>query len=133
MAPNPTTNNGILNIRSKDSVGETLERLKGVLQAKGVAIFAVVDHSGEAEKVGLKMRPTKLVLFGSPKAGTPLMLAAPSVAIDLPLKILIWEDGDGKVWVSYNSAAYLQERHGFPKELLQNIAGIEALASAIAQ
>jgi uncharacterized protein (DUF302 family) len=131
MAPN--TNNGILNKRSNYSVDETLERLARALQAKGVTIFALVDHSGEAEKVGLKMRPTKLVIFGSPKAGTPLMLAAPSVAIDLPLKVLIWEDREGKVWVSYNSPAYLQERHGFPKDLLPNISAVEALAGAIAE
>src|SRR6202035_2871922 len=107
----------------------TLERLKRTLQAKGVAIFAIVDHSGEAEKVGLKMRPTKLVIFGNPKAGTPLMLAAPSSAIDLPLKILVWEDGQGKVWLSYNSPEYLRERHGLPQELMQNIAIVETLAA----
>jgi uncharacterized protein (DUF302 family) len=80
----------------------------------------------------MEMRPTKLLIFGNPKAGTPLMLAAPSIAIDLPLKILIWEDGQGKVWLSYNSPAYLQERHGVPQELLQNIAVVEALAEAAA-
>jgi len=122
--------NGILSKASNHAVDETLGKLKGILQAKGVTVFAVVDHSGEAEKAGLKMRPTKLVLFGNPKAGTPLMLAAPSAAIDLPLKILIWEDAQGKVWVSYNSPAYLEERHGFPKELLQNIAVVETLAAA---
>jgi uncharacterized protein (DUF302 family)/uncharacterized membrane protein YidH (DUF202 family) len=131
MAPN--TNNGIVSKRSNRSVDETLERLKGALQAKGVTIFAIVDHSGEAEKVGLKMLPTKLVVFGSPKAGTPLMLAAPSIAIDLPLKILISEDREGKVWVSYNSVTYLQERHRLPKELLQNIAVVETLAAAVAE
>jgi uncharacterized protein (DUF302 family) len=114
-------------------VDETVEKLKGILQAKGVTIFAIVDHSGEAEKLGLKMRPTKVVIFGSPKAGTPVMLAAPSVAIDLPLKILIWEDREGKVWVSYNSLTYLQERHGLPKELLQNIAVVETLPAAVAE
>jgi uncharacterized protein (DUF302 family) len=129
----PATNNGILNKESRHSVDDTLGKLKRTLQAKGVNVFAVVDHSGEAEKVGLKMRPTKLVIFGSPKAGTPLMLTAPSVAIDLPLKILIWEDSEGKVWISYNSPAYLQERHGFPKDLLPNIAVVEALAGAIAE
>jgi uncharacterized protein (DUF302 family) len=92
-------------------------------------VFALVDHSGEAEKVGLKMPPTKLLIFGSPKAGTPLMLAAPSIAIDLPLKILIREDGDGKVWVTYNTPAFLQQRHGLPKELLQNIDVVETLAA----
>ena len=107
-------NNGIIDKLSHHSVGETVERLKGILQSKSVTLFATVDHSGEAEKVGMKMCPTKLLIFGSPKAGTPLMQAAPSVAIDLPLKILVWEDVQGKVWVSYNSPAYLQERHGIP-------------------
>jgi len=123
-------NNGIVSRSSKHSVEETLERLKRTLEAKGVTIFALVDHSGEAEKVGLQMRATKLVIFGSPKAGTPLMLAAPSIALDLPLKILVWEDGEGKVWVSYNSAAYFQERHGLPQELLRNIAVVDSLAAA---
>jgi uncharacterized protein (DUF302 family) len=121
--------NGIIDTLSHHSVDQTVERLKGILAAKGVALFALVDHSGEAEKVGMKMPPTKLLIFGSPKAGTPLMLAAPSVAIDLPLKILVWEDAQGKVWVSYNSPTYLQERHGFPQELLRNIAVVETLAA----
>jgi uncharacterized protein (DUF302 family) len=120
---------GIITIPSSHSVDQTAEKLKGILQAKGVALFALVDHSGEAEKVGMKMRPTKLLIFGSPKAGTPLMLAAPSSAIDLPLKILIWEDGQGKAWISYNSPEYLRERHGLPQELLQNIAVVETLAA----
>jgi uncharacterized protein (DUF302 family) len=99
------------------------------LQSKGVTLFALVDHSGEAEKAGMKMRPTKLLIFGSPKAGTPLMFAAPSIAIDLPLKILVWEDSQGKSWISYNSPDYLKERHGLPQELLANIAVVEALAA----
>ena len=110
----------------------TVEKLKGILQAKGVALFALVDHSGEAEKVGLKMRPTKLLIFGSPKAGTPLMVASPSIAIDLPMKILIAEDAAGKVWVSYNAPQYLKQRHNLPDKLVQNIAVIEALASTAA-
>ena len=121
--------NGIVSKPSTHSVDETVEKLKGILQAKGVMLFALVDHSGEAAKAGLKMPPSKLLIFGSPKAGTPLMLASPSVAIDLPLKILVSEDMSGKVWVSYNSAAYLGERHNLPPELLQNIAVVEALAS----
>jgi uncharacterized protein (DUF302 family) len=125
--------NGIANKASNHSVEQTVEKLKGILQAKGVALFALVDHSGEAEKVGLKMRPTKLLIFGNPKAGTPLMLAAPSTAIDLPLKLLVWEDGSGKVWVSYNRPDYLQKRHGFPKELLANIAVIETFAEKAAE
>ncbi len=125
--------NGIINKLSNHSVDETVEKLKGILQAKGVTLFALVDHSGEAEKAGMKMRPTKLLIFGSPKAGTPLMLAAPSSAIDLPLKILIWEDAQGKVWVSYNSPGYLQQRHGLPQELLPNIAVVEAIAAKVAE
>ncbi len=122
-------NNGIVNRPSRHSVGQTVEKLKGILQTKGIALFALVDHSGEAEKVGMKMRPTKLLIFGNPKAGTPLMLAAPSTAIDLPLKILVWEDEQGKVWVSYNSPEYLQKRHGLPQDLLKNIAVVETLAT----
>jgi uncharacterized protein (DUF302 family)/uncharacterized membrane protein YidH (DUF202 family) len=128
-----TPDNGIISKPSNHSVDETVAKLKGILQAKGVALFALVDHSGEAEKVGLKMRPTKLLIFGSPKAGTPLMQATPSIAIDLPLKILVWEDGQGKVWVSYNSPGYLQQRHSLPQELLQNIAVVETLASKAAE
>ncbi|HBZ72783.1 MAG TPA: hypothetical protein DEP35_24860 [Deltaproteobacteria bacterium] len=129
----PTADNGIINAPSNHSVDETVGRLTGILQAKGVTLFALVDHSGEAARVGMKMNPTKLLIFGSPKAGTPLMLAAPSSAIDLPLKILIWEDREGKVWISYNSPAYLQKRHGLPQELLQNIAVVEALAANAGQ
>lgn len=125
----PATDNGIINRPSIHSVDQTVEKLTGILQAKGVTLFALIDHSGEAEKAGMKMRPTKLLVFGSPKVGTPVMLAAPSIAIDLPLKTLIWEDGLGKVWLSYNSPAYLQGRHGVPQDLLQNIAVVETLAA----
>jgi uncharacterized protein (DUF302 family)/uncharacterized membrane protein YidH (DUF202 family) len=128
-----STENGIVNVASSHSVDETVEKLKGILQAKGVMLFALVDHSGEAEKVGMTMRPTKLLIFGSPKAGTPLMQAAPSVAIDLPLKILVGEDGKGKVWISYNSPEYLAERHGLPADLLQNIAVVKTLAEKAAE
>jgi uncharacterized protein (DUF302 family) len=120
---------GIIEKASNHSVDETVEKLKNILQSKGVALFALVDHSGEAEKVGMKMPPTKLLIFGNPKAGTPVMLAAPSIAIDLPLKILVSEDSAGKVWISYNSPEYLRERHGLPAELLQNIAVVEMLAT----
>jgi uncharacterized protein (DUF302 family) len=123
------TNNGIVNKPSKHSVEQTVEALQKILKSKGVAVLALIDHSGEAEKVGLKMRPTKLLIFGNPKAGTPLMLASPSSAIDLPLKILVWEDAQGKVWASYNSPEYLRERHGLPQELMQNIAVVEGLAT----
>jgi uncharacterized protein (DUF302 family) len=121
---------GIADLPSNHSVDETVGRLRNILREHGLTLFALVDHSGEAEKVGLQMPPTKLLIFGSPKAGTPLMLAAPSVAIDLPLKILVRQDGGGQVWVSYNTPQYLRERHGFPAELVANIAGVSALASA---
>jgi uncharacterized protein (DUF302 family) len=124
-----TAANGIVSKPSTHSVDETVEKLKGILQAKGVMLFALVDHSGEAAMAGLKMPPTKLLIFGSPKAGTPLMLASPSVAIDLPLKILVSEDTTGKVWVSYNTPAYLKQRHNLPQDLIQNIAIVEALVA----
>ena len=125
--------NGIVDVPSNHSVDQTMEKLKGILESKSVTIFALIDHSGEAERVGLKMPPTKLLIFGSPKAGTPVMQAAPSIAIDFPLKILIWEDGQRKVWVSYDSLEYLQERHGVPDELLKNIAVVETLAAKAAE
>jgi uncharacterized protein (DUF302 family) len=129
----PGSDRGIIDIPSSHPVDETVEKLKGILQTRGVTLFALVDHSGEAEKVGVKMRPTKLLIFGNPKAGTPVMLAAPSSAIDLPLKILIWEDAQGKVWVTYNSAVYLQERHSLPPELRRNIEVVETLATKAAE
>jgi uncharacterized protein (DUF302 family) len=125
--------NGIVSIPSHHSVDQTVEKLKGMLQAKGIQLFALVDHSGEAAKAGLKMPPTKLLIFGNPKGGTPLMLASPSIAIDLPLKILVAEDAQGKVTVSYNSAEYLKERHGLPDSLLPNIAVIQTLAEKAAE
>src|SRR5260370_29972206 len=129
----PHKGRGLVDLPSKHSVDETVEKLKGILQSKGVTLFAMIDHSGEAAKAGLKMRPTKLLIFGNPKSGTPVMLAAPSSAIDLPLKILIWKDAEGKVWVTYNSPAYLQERHSLPAGLLPNISVIETLAKTAAQ
>ncbi len=115
--------NGLIQVASRYSVDETMKRLQAAFAAKGLQVFAVVDHSGEAEKVGLKMRPTKVLIFGSPKAGTPLMVAAPSLAIDLPLKALVAEDAAGKVSVTYNDAEYLRERHGVPADLIKNLAG----------
>lgn len=128
-----TLDNGIVVQPSNHSVDETVEKLKGALQARGITLFALVDHSGEAEKVGLKMPPTKLLIFGNPKGGTPLMLASPSIAIDLPLKILVSEGANRKVWVSYNSAAFLKQRHNLPDELLKNIAVVEVLAAEAAK
>jgi uncharacterized protein (DUF302 family) len=128
-----STADGIIDKPGNHSVDETAEKLQAILRAKGIALFALVDHSGEAAKVGMKMRPTKLLICGNPKAGTPLMQASPSIAIDLPLKILIWEDAAGKVWVSYNSPTYLRERHHLPEELERNIAVVETLAAEAAK
>ena len=129
----PDQDRGIVTRPSLHSVDQTVERLESLLRAKGVTLFAAVDHSGEAAKVGMQLRPTKLLIFGNPKAGTPLMLASPSVAIDLPLKILVWEDAQGKVWLGYNSPAYMQRRHSLPDALVPNIAVVEALANAAAE
>lgn len=123
--------NGMVHLSSRYSVAETIQRLESLIQAQGLNEFCHIDHSGEAEKAGLKMHPTQVIIFGSPKNGTPLMIASPTVAIDLPLKALIWEDGGGKVWVSYNSPEYLMHRHNFPDELLKNIAGIGPLLQKV--
>ena len=122
-----SSQNGLVSLASRHSVDETMQRLESLLNDRGITIFARVDHSGEAGKVGLQMRPTRLLIFGSPQAGTPLMQAAPTVAIDLPLKALFWKDAAGRVWLTYNDPSYLQARHDFPEDLLPNIAGIVGL------
>ena len=119
--------NGVVNTASPYSVDETLQHLETLLEAKCINIFARIDHSGEAAKVGMEMHPTKLLIFGSPKGGTPVMLAAPTSAIDLPLKALVWEDDHGKVSISTNDPGYLQKRHGIPADLIKNLAGPAAL------
>jgi uncharacterized protein (DUF302 family) len=121
------TGEGIISVASRFSVPETLDRLQVALEAKGIRVFARIDHSGEAEKVGLQMPPTQLLIFGNPKGGTPVMLAAPTSAIDLPLKALAWQDRDGKVWLSYNDVAYLQRRFGLSDADVKTIAGIGQL------
>jgi uncharacterized protein (DUF302 family) len=128
-----TTDNGIIDTPSNHSVDETVEKLKSILRDKGITLFALVDHSGEAEKAGMEMPPTKLLVFGNPKGGTTVMLAARSIAIDLPLKVLVWEDGRGKTWLSYNSPEYLQKRHGVPDDLVKNIAVVGALVQRVAE
>ncbi|HLK65114.1 MAG TPA: DUF302 domain-containing protein [Bryobacteraceae bacterium] len=129
----PELNNGVVSIASHHSVEQTVRRVEQILEVKGVRLFAIIDHSGEAERIGMEMRPCKLLIFGNPKAGTPLMLAAPSLALDLPLKILVWEKSDGSVWVTYNDSAYLQQRHAFPAELLANISVVDTLAANAAE
>jgi uncharacterized protein (DUF302 family) len=123
---------GIVRMPGAHSVDETVTKLRNILQTKGVTLFALIDHSGEAEKAGMHMPPTKLLIFGSPKAGTPLMIAAPSSALDLPLKILVAEDATGKVWLSWNSPEYLRSRHDFPAELLSTVAVVQKLAEQAA-
>jgi uncharacterized protein (DUF302 family) len=124
---------GVVSIPSHHPVDETVDRLKTILRSKEITLFALIDHSGEAAKVGMKMPPTKLLIFGNPKGGTPLMLAAPGIALDLPLKILVAEDAQAKVWLSYNSPEYLKERYGLPPNLLPNIAVIETIAANAAE
>ena len=119
--------NGLIRIASHYPMDETVQRLQKAFTEKGLQVFAVIDHSGEAQKVGLKMPPTKVLIFGSPKAGTPPMLAAPSLAIDLPLKALVSEDAERRVFVTYNDPEYLRMRHGFPSELTKNLAGAGTL------
>ena len=130
MSPDAKT--GIVTVRSKHSVEQTVQKLETILEAKGVKLFAVVDHSGEAQRAGLQMPSTKLLIFGSPKAGTPVMLAAPSAAIDLPLKILVRDDGSGNALISFNAPEYLQARHAIPQELIGNLSVVGALVAAAA-
>jgi uncharacterized protein (DUF302 family) len=125
-------NNGIVTKAANCTVEEAVNKIKSLLVGRGINLFAVIDHSGEAEAIGMKMPNTKLLIFGNPKGGTPLMLAAPSIAIDLPLKLLVADDGHGRCSISYNSPQYLQERHGIPNALIKNIAIIEALAAEAA-
>jgi uncharacterized protein (DUF302 family) len=119
--------NGMVHLNSPYSVAETISRLESLLKAQGLPEFCRIDHTGEAEKVGLKMPAAQVIIFGNPKGGTPLMIATPTLAIDLPLKALIWEDSDHTVRISYNSPEYLQKRHGVPDDLVKNIAGIGEL------
>jgi uncharacterized protein (DUF302 family) len=126
-----SSDNGMVHLSSPRSVAETLQRLESALQARSLIVFARIDHSGEADKVGMKMHPTQLIIFGGPKGGTPLMVASPTLAIDLPLKALVWEDAGGKVWVSYNTAEYLKQRHNIPEDLVKNIAVIGPLLQSV--
>ena len=128
-----TAENGLIHLQSRHSVDETVQRLQALLEEKHIKVFALIDHSGEAQEAGLAMLPTKLVIFGNPKGGTPLMEAAPTVAIDLPLKALIWEDTAGQVRLTYNDPVYLQRRHNVPAELLPNIAGVSKLLEIAAE
>ena len=125
--------NGIVSLRANRSVGDIVAGLLAIFRGKGIRLFALIDHNGEAKKVGMEMPPTKLLIFGNPKAGTPLMLAAPTIAIDLPLKILVWQDAGGQVWVTYNAPAFLEQRHSLPQNLLANINVVASLAENAAK
>jgi uncharacterized protein (DUF302 family) len=125
--------NGIATVPSHHSVSETIDRLESIAKARGLLVFARIDFAADAANAGLKMPPTQLLIFGNPKAGTPLMLASPTSALDLPLKALAWEDAEGKVWVSYSKPEYLKERHGLPDNLVQNIAGVKVLVEKAAE
>src|SRR6202142_2047011 len=118
---------GLMRVASGRTVDGTVQRFEDILAERGLKLFVLIDHSGEAARVGMKMRPTKVLIFGSPKGGTPLMVASPSLAIDLPMKALVAEDAGGKVTVTYNSPEYLQGRHGVPAELIKNLAGAGVL------
>ena len=133
ISPDASAENGIVNVASSHSVPESIDRLESLAKSKQLTIFVRIDFSGDAAKAGLSMPPTQMLIFGSPKAGTPLMLAVPSVALDLPLKALAWQDGNGQVWLSYNAPEYLKDRHGMPDALLPNIAGIKALVEQAAK
>lgn len=123
---------GLRILPTEHSVAEVLQRVQSLAHARGLTVFAQIDFSGDAERSGLAMRPTGLVILGNPKGGTPLMIAAPTVAVDLPLKILTWQDAEDRTWVAYNEPEYIQARHGFPADLMKNIAGLGALATAAA-
>jgi len=122
--------NGMTHLRSPYTVAETLDRLQIILFGNGIDVFATIDHRAAAEAAGLSMTPATVLIFGAPKAGTPLMIAAPTLAIDLPLKALVWQEPSGAVWLSYNTPEYLAERHGLPHDMIAAIGGIRNLCEA---
>ena len=130
MSAHQTTDHGIVTVASGHSVQETVARFESLIKAKQLTLFAHIDFSGDAQREGLAMQPSQLLVFGNPRAGTPLMQAVPTAALDLPLKVLVWEDADKHVWVSYNAAQYLQQRHGLPDDLVKPLSGVAALVSA---
>ena len=123
---------GTVDVRSRHSVRETVDRLESLVKARGLTVFARIDFSGDAERAGLAMRPMQMLLFGNPKAGTPLLVVSPRSGLDLPLRALAWEDADGAVWFSSNSPDYLASRHGLTADLVARIAGAGALIEGAA-
>lgn len=128
MSPNTEQGDGLMNLECGHSVPDTIVRLESILKEHGLRVFARIDHSAAAAEAGLKMRPTEVLLFGNPSGGTPMMIAAPTLAIDLPFKALVWEDDAGKVWLTYNAPEYLKKRHGVPERLMGNL---DALANLL--
>ena len=123
---------GVVSRRSPLPVAETVDRLATAIRAAGAKLFVVVDHSGEAQRVGMALRDTKLLVFGNPAGGTPAMVASPLAALDLPLKILVWMDDDGAVWMSYLDAAWLAARHGLVSELAAPLSAVDGLTTQVA-
>jgi len=123
---------GIKTLASGSGVDATLDRLEALAKNRGMTIFARINFSGDAAAVGLTLRPTQLLILGSPKGGTPIMADTPSAALDLPLKVLAWQDDSQQCWLSYNTPEYLQQRHGFTAAMIANIAGLAALVAAAA-
>jgi uncharacterized protein (DUF302 family) len=121
---------GVTKRESRYSVAQTVDRLEAVLKERGITVFARIDHAGEATKVGLSLPPTQVLVFGNPRAGTPLMVAHPTIAIDLPMKALAWQDAAGKVWIGFNSADYMKKRHDLTDEQAKSLAVVGALIDA---
>lgn len=128
MIMNILPQNGMVHLSSPYPVSKLLERLQSLVASRGLTILARINHSGDAASVGLKMPPTELLIFGNPRSGTPVMIASPTTALDLPLKALVWQDAEGGIWLSYNSPEYFKQRHNIPEDLLKNISGIRAIA-----
>ncbi len=127
------SNSGIVTVPGKQSVEQTVRKIEETLRERGIKLFALIDHSGEAQEAGLHLRPTKLLIFGNPQAGTPLMVESPTIAIDLPLKILVWADDEGRTQMSYNGPAYLTARHNLPQDMTQKISIVESLVAIAAE
>ena len=130
QSPTPPHVEGIVTKPSPYSTIKLVERLQEILQSRGLALFAHINHSEEARRVGLEMQEAHVLIFGNPKAGTPLMIASPLVALELPLKVLVWQGSDGRTWVSYTSSDYLTTRYSIPHELIGNIAGIDGVVDS---
>jgi len=127
------TTSGIIDLASNYTVDDTISRLESLVKASGLLVFARIDFSGDAGKAGIAMRPMQMLIFGNPRAGTPLLVESPRSGLDLPLKALAWQDAAGKVWISFNDPEFIVRRHGLPGDLAKNIAGAGALIEKAAE